>query len=70
VTLEFDVANPNFDIPNLNAGTVYNFVYDSNNNGSLTDETPSVMTNTSGNLWKTNAINMSNGQIFTIATQK
>ncbi|MDD3646411.1 MAG: cadherin repeat domain-containing protein [Candidatus Gracilibacteria bacterium] len=69
LNLIFDVGNTNFDIPDLNIGTQYYFVYDSNNNGILSDETPISMTNVGGNIWEVGSINLNNNQIFTIATQ-
>jgi hypothetical protein len=69
VTLEFDVNETDFNIPILNAGTNYYIVYDNDGDGSLSDETPSVMTNTSGSLWEISGVNPENDRIFTIATQ-
>nr|MDD3720651.1 hypothetical protein [Candidatus Gracilibacteria bacterium] len=69
VSLDFDVANPNFDVPLLSTGSNYYFIYDSNSNGSLSDETPVVMTNTIGNIWQVSGISLLNGQKFTIASQ-
>lgn len=43
VELEFDVADSDFDVPALDAGTVYYFVYDADNDGDLSDETPIAM---------------------------
>lgn len=43
--IDVDVADPDFDIPVLSAGTQYFFLYDTNNNNSLSDETPTAMTN-------------------------
>lgn len=69
ISLDFDVANSNFDIPLLSTWSSYYFIYDSNNNSSLTDETPQVMTNTTWNIWQISWVNLSDNQIFTIATQ-
>lgn len=69
LNLDFDVANPNFDVPALSLWTSYYFTYDSNNNGLLSDETPTIMINTSWSIWRIAWINLNNGQIFTIATQ-
>lgn len=43
VDLEFDVADADFDVPSLQGGTGYYFVYDSDDDGSLSDETPILM---------------------------
>ncbi|MDD3303194.1 MAG: cadherin repeat domain-containing protein, partial [Candidatus Gracilibacteria bacterium] len=67
LNLDFDVGNSNFDIPIYNSGSLYYFVYDSNNNGLLSDETPIAMTNTAGSIWRVSGLNLSNGQIFTLA---
>lgn len=61
--------NANFNVPNLDGGTEYYLVYDSNGNGSLADETPIAMTNMSGNIWRANNINMSHNTLFTLATE-
>jgi len=43
--MDFDVENTIFNLPVPSSGANYYFVYDSNTNGSLSDETPQVMTN-------------------------
>ena len=43
VDLEFDVADADFDVPALQGGTGYYFIYDSDDDGSLSDETPVLM---------------------------
>jgi hypothetical protein len=67
--MSFDVADSDFDIPMLNAGTNYYIVYDTDGDNSLTDETPSVLTNSSGDIWDISSINPSDGRIFTLATE-
>ena len=69
VQLDFDVADTDFNVPNLNAGTQYFFLYDTNNNNSLADDTPTAMTNPSGNIWRISGINPAHLREFTIATQ-
>lgn len=69
VRLDFDVADTTFNVPALNAGTNYYFVYDSDNDWNLNDETPSSMTNISGDIWRISGINLSHDQIFTLATE-
>ena len=65
---EFDVANTTFDIDTPPQTTDYFFVKDDNNNGDLSDDTPILMTNTSGDLWSTSAaLTVADGQIFTLA---
>jgi len=64
---DFNVANPDFDIPAAFGGTYY-FVYDSNSNGNLSDEIPTAMTNLWGNIYRAAGQNLSNGQKFTIST--
>ena len=68
VSLDFDVANSWFDVPLLSTGSNYYFIYDSNINGSLSDETPLVMTNTSWTIWQISGINLSNLQRFTLVS--
>jgi len=67
LNLDFDVWNTNFDIPIYNSWSLYYFVYDSNNNWLLSDETPIAMTNTAWSIWKVSWLNLSNWQIFTLA---
>ncbi|MDD3793628.1 MAG: hypothetical protein PHI37_02365 [Candidatus Gracilibacteria bacterium] len=69
LSITFDVNDTSFDIPNLNSGSNYYFIYDSNNNGNFNDETPISMNNTSGSLWNISGVNLQNNNIFTIATQ-
>lgn len=69
LNITFDVGDSDFDVPPLNAWTVYNFIYDSNSNGSLSDETPLPMINTAWNEWQISSVNLIHNQIFSIATQ-
>ncbi len=75
VRIEFDVADADFDLPDPKAGTSYFFVYDSDNDGTLTDESVVRMFDdgsrggdetASDNVWTVNNINLSDGQEFTI----
>ncbi len=75
VRIEFDVADADFDIPARKAGTGYFFVYDTDNDGSLTDEPLVRMFDdgsrggdqtASDNVWTVNGINLQDGQEFTI----
>jgi len=67
ITMDFDVENTIFNLPVPSSGANYYFVYDSNTNGSLSDETPQVMTNMWWNIWRITLINLWNNQIFTLA---
>lgn len=67
--LSFDVDNTNFDIPPLSSGLSYYFVYDSNNNSSLSDEIPILMTNLLWSIWQAVWINLNNWTLFNISTQ-
>ncbi len=69
INISFDVGNTNFDIPSLSSWTSYYFIYDSDNDSSLTDETPLLMTNSTWNIWTSNWIDLDNWQIFTIASE-
>jgi hypothetical protein len=69
INIDFDVANINFDIPLTSTGTTYYYIYDSNNNNLLSDETPQAMTNTAWNIWQIAWVNINNTREFTIATQ-
>lgn len=67
LNLDFDVANSNFDIPIFNSWSIYYFIYDTDNDNLLSDETPIAMTNPTWNIWRASAINLANWQEFTIA---
>ena len=69
VNLDFDVANTDFDIPELSIWTNYYFIYDSNNNDDLSDETPVVMTNTTWDIWQIAWVDIDHLREFSIATQ-
>lgn len=69
VKLQVDVADADFDIPTLNNGTSYLLIYDSDNDNDLSDETPVVLTNSSGDIWETTGtIDFTDGMEFTFAT--
>lgn len=68
VSLDFDVANSNFDVPALSTWTTYYFIYDSDNDSLLTDETPQAMTNIAWSIWQITWVNLSNWQEFTLAS--
>lgn len=67
--LDIDMWNTIFDVPALSAGTTYYAVYDSDNDDTLSDETPIAMTNIAGDLWRLSGINLENEREFTIATE-
>ncbi len=69
VNLDFNVDNPFFDVPILSTWSVYYFIYDTNGNWLLEDETPQAMTNIWWNIWRIWWININNNRIFSIATQ-
>ncbi|MCB0184290.1 MAG: hypothetical protein KDE31_08500, partial [Caldilineaceae bacterium] len=70
VKIQLDVADADFDVPALSAGSVYYLVYDSNNNDDLSDETPVALTNSSGDLWETSTpVDFADGMEFTFATE-
>ena len=66
--IAFDVANPNFDIPDPIYDDKYYLFVDTDKDGYFTDETPIPLTKYSNNLWGTQ-YNFQNGQTFTIATK-
>ena len=70
VTIQFDVADTEFDVPAPIEGTSYYLIYDSNNDDDLSNETPIALTNSSGDIWETStAIDFANGMEFSLATQ-
>mgnify|MGYP005620631597 CR=1 FL=1 len=69
VHFDFDVGNGFFDVPDLDTGTNYYLVYDSNGNGSLSDESPIAMTNVSGSIWRASNINMDHNTLFSLASE-
>jgi len=68
IDLSFDVWNTNYDIPATSSGVTYYFIYDSDDDESLADETPSAMTDEWSNIWSFTWVNLNHLQIFTIAT--
>lgn len=69
VYLDFNVENLDFNIPDPSLWINYYFLFDSNNNGSLSDESPLIMTDQWWNIWRISWINLWHNQIFTIASQ-
>ncbi|MEQ9425076.1 MAG: LamG-like jellyroll fold domain-containing protein [Cyclobacteriaceae bacterium] len=76
VTISFDVADGGFNVLNLIAGDSYLLLIDSDNDGSLSDETPTSLYDdgTNGddtaddNVWTAQNIDFTTGQEFTLAT--
>lgn len=68
LSLDFDVWNSNFDVPVLSTWSVYYFIFDSDNDNLLSDETPQSMTNISWNIWQISWVNLQNWQEFTLAS--
>ncbi len=69
VNLDFDVGNTNYDVPATSSWSTYYYVYDSDNDNSLSDETPTAMTNTTWNIWRIAWTDIDHNREFTIATQ-
>ncbi len=71
VYLQFDVDDAEFNVEVQLSGDTYFLVYDSDNDGDLSDETPTALTKgASDNLWYTaTPVNFTNGQIFTLASK-
>jgi len=68
VKLTFDVEDPDFDVPSLLFPGSYQFIHDTDTDGSLADETPMEMTDEGGGLWSISGIDIDDGEIFTLAT--
>jgi hypothetical protein len=66
VNYTFDVDDSDFNIPASETGTYY-IITDTDGDGSLADETPIAMTNTSGSNWQS-SIDIDDGTLFTIAS--
>jgi len=69
ITLDFDVADSDFDIPVLNAGSNYYIIYDTDGDDDLSDEAPITLINTSGDIWRVSGINPESERVFTLATE-
>lgn len=67
ISLSFDVADPDFDIPAAMGDGQYYFIYDTDNDGNLSDETPQALNDEGGDLWKT-TVDFGAGGLFTLAT--
>lgn len=71
VKMQFDVSNPDFDVPDLELGTVYYLVADANNNQTLIDDTPLALVDAGGGIWETATnIDFGDGIEFTLATER
>lgn len=69
LNLDFDVESTFFDIPTLSSWTNYYIVFDIDLDWLLSDETPTLLTNVSWTIWRASGINLSNGSIFTLASE-
>lgn len=67
VILDFDVADSDFNIPTPLDNDDYYFIYDTDNDNSLADETPLAMSDEGSNLWRT-TVNFGTGGIFSLAS--
>lgn len=67
VTMDFDIADPDFNVPDALDSDDYYFIYDTDNDGSLTDETPLAMSDQGSNLWRT-TVDFGTGGLFTLAS--
>lgn len=67
VKLDFDIADADFDVPAALDGDNYYFIYDTDNDGSLSDETPLAMSDQGNDLWRT-TVDFGSGGIFTLAS--
>ena len=69
VKLQFDVDNPEFDIPDPISGSTYYIIYDTDNDNDLSDEAPLALVNSSAGIWESIAnIDFADGMKFTLAT--
>lgn len=67
VNMDFSVANSNMNIPATLDSGVYYFIYDSDNDGSLSDEVPQGMTDRGSDVWRV-VVDFGAGGLFTLAT--
>lgn len=67
VALSFDMDDPDMDIPPALGDGYYYFIYDTDGDGALADETPTALTDEGGGIWKT-TVDFGSGGLFTIAT--
>lgn len=67
VELTFNMDDPEMDIPAPLGDGYYYFIYDTDGDGSLADETPTALVNQGGGIWKT-TVDFGAGGLFTIAT--
>lgn len=67
VTLSFNMDDPDMDIPPALGDGYYYFIYDTDGDGSLADETPTALTDEGGGVWET-TVDFGSGGLFTIAT--
>lgn len=69
IHIDVDVENSVFNIPVPSQWTSYYLLYDSNGNNDLSDDTPLLMSDQWGNIWRYSWINMAHNRLFTIASQ-
>jgi len=75
IDYEFDVADAGFNVPELNKGTTYYFIMDSNGDSDLSDETPIAMKDDatggddtgSDDKWTIQLLDFTGDFLFTIA---
>lgn len=67
VTMDFDVADADFNIPAPLDADDYYFIYDTDNDSSLADETPLAMSDQGSNLWRT-TVDFGSGGLFSLAS--
>lgn len=67
VKMDFDVADSDFNIPAALDGDDYYFIYDTDNDSSLADETPLAMSDQGSNLWRT-TVDFGSGGLFSLAS--
>ena len=68
LNIQFDVADTDFDVPNLLVGPSYYIIVDTNDDQDLSDETPIALSNTPGDLWFT-AVDFADGAVFSLASE-
>jgi len=67
VKFSFDTDDPDMDIPTALGDGYYYFIYDTDNDGNLADETPVALTDEGNGIWSS-TVNLGAGGLFTLAT--
>ncbi|MEQ6119680.1 invasin domain 3-containing protein, partial [Reichenbachiella sp. MALMAid0571] len=65
--LDFNMADAEFDVPATTQSLPYFLIVDTNNDGSLADETPVSLIDQGSDIWRITGLDLNDGNEFTLA---